>query len=53
MKAMSTDTTAAINAARRVASLREADDKLDALAKAIEALARAVASIETAVQRLK
>jgi hypothetical protein len=50
MKAVSTNTTAAINAARRVASLRGADDKLDALAKAIEALASAVADIEKAVQ---
>jgi hypothetical protein len=43
MKAMTT--TGAINAARRVRTVRTAEEKLDELAKAIEALARAVGDI--------
>jgi hypothetical protein len=48
MKAMAA--TEAINAARRVRARRTAEEKLDELAKAIEALASAVADIERAVQ---
>jgi hypothetical protein len=48
MKAMTA--IAAINAARGVRARRTAEEKLDELAKAVEALAQVVGNIEKAVK---